>query len=171
MTKSNSTVNAVYIKLTPDHSKQTDEHEVVIKREKKFWRRTGDKTFHYQSRSKTTGYLFLKCSKELDRMPDTHPNLINLAEHRTDLLNENVRPGDSATYQVGPTDKKFDIAETGKMINRELIDPTATAWGTPIAFDPKVCGSLRFCNDYRKLNVVNIGIRIPSLPLTSISTA
>lgn len=42
--------------------------------------------------------------------------------------------------------------QIGEMLNLEVIEPATSEWASLIVLEPKKCGALCFCVDYRRLN-------------------
>ena len=52
--------------------------------------------------------------------------------------------------------REVEKQELEKMLKRNVIEPSNSAWSSPIVLVSKKDGSTRFCVDYRKLNDVTI---------------
>ncbi|KAI2664186.1 Retrovirus-related Pol polyprotein [Labeo rohita] len=57
-------------------------------------------------------------------------------------------------YRVSPTRQKVIKQLIDKMIEADVIEPSSSAWASPLVLIPKKTGGYRFCVDYRKLNSV-----------------
>ena len=57
-------------------------------------------------------------------------------------------------YRIPLTKRKVVDRELEKMLAEGVIEPSASAWASPITLQPKKDGTTRFCVDYRKLNAV-----------------
>ncbi|CAM5149942.1 unnamed protein product [Natator depressus] len=79
---------------------------------------------------------------------------------RTTLVQHHIvtRPGIRVTirpYWI-PEAKREEIrTEVKKMLELEVIEESHSLWSSPIVLVPKPDGTLRFCNDFRKLNEVS----------------
>ena len=58
-------------------------------------------------------------------------------------------------YRVPEARKVAIQEEVRKMLELGVVEESQSAWSSPIVLVPKPDGSVRFCNDYRKLNDVS----------------
>ncbi|CAM4664066.1 unnamed protein product [Caretta caretta] len=58
-------------------------------------------------------------------------------------------------YCIPEAKRKGIRAEVRKMLELGVIEESYSQWSSPIVLVPKPDGSLRFCNDFRKLNDVS----------------
>jgi hypothetical protein len=69
-------------------------------------------------------------------------------------------------YPVSPYKQRLIDEELQKMLDEDVIEPSNSAWSSPVLLVPKRDGGYRFCVDYRKLNAAT---RKDSYPLPYIS--
>ena len=79
--------------------------------------------------------------------------VINATQHRIDL-NAGARPVRFAPRRAGHTAREAETAEVKRQLEADVIEPTSSEWGFPVVLFPKKDVTLRFCVDYRLLNVV-----------------
>lgn len=76
-----------------------------------------------------------------------------VAEHEI-ILEPDTRPIKQRYYPVSPVKQKIIDEELKKMLELSIIEPSKSAWSSPILLVPKKDNSYRFCVDYRALNAV-----------------
>jgi len=81
------------------------------------------------------------------------PGVIIATQHRIDL-NAGARPVRFAPCRAGHTAREAETAEVKRQLEADVIEPTSSEWGFPVVLVLKKDGILRFCVNYRLLNVV-----------------
>ena len=81
--------------------------------------------------------------------------LIRGVEHRIRLKHGavSVRPH---PYKAGPLAREREKAEVERMRSMGVIEPSTGEWASPVVMVPKPDGSVRFCIDYGKLNMMTV---------------
>jgi hypothetical protein len=59
-------------------------------------------------------------------------------------------------YRAGPHEPRLIEEEIERMLSLTVIQPSGSAWSSPVVLVPKQDGSTRFCVDYRKLNDLTV---------------
>ena len=77
------------------------------------------------------------------------------------------RPISQAPYKVGPEKQKVIEESVNTLLEQGCIEPSMSAWASPVVLVKKPNGSWRFCCDYRKLN---LSTARDSYPLPRIDT-
>ena len=86
--------------------------------------------------------------------PDGKLGRIDLVKHTIDA--GTVKPVKIPPRWVPQKQKKIIELEINKMLANDIIEPSTSPWPSPILLATKKDESIRFCLDYRRLNVVNI---------------
>lgn len=101
-------------------------------------------------------YFVTVCSETLGCTP--------LVEHKIVTSSEPIK---QRAYRVSPAMQEHMDCEIQKMLRNDVIEPSSSAWSSPVVLVPKKDGSYRFCVDYRKLNSVT---KKDAYPIPFIST-
>ncbi|XP_063054453.1 uncharacterized protein LOC134448729 [Engraulis encrasicolus] len=91
---------------------------------------------------------------------DRNRDVFSSLPGHTEVVQHQIRtmPGRTITqrpYRVPEARKAVIEEEVKKMLELGVIEESKSAWASPIVLVPKPDGSVRFCNDYRKLNAVS----------------
>jgi len=92
---------------------------------------------------------------EFQEMYDGRLGEINVTEHTLELL-PGTRPVHTNPYREGPKTREIVKGEVERQLRAGVIEPTQSAWASPVVIVPKPDGTPRFCVDYRRLNAVTI---------------
>ncbi len=79
---------------------------------------------------------------------------------RTTVIHHEIRtpPGvvvRQRAYRIPEARRPAIEEEVKKMLELEIVEPSRSPWASPIVMVPKPDNTLRFCNDFRKLNDVS----------------
>lgn len=92
---------------------------------------------------------------------------------RTDIVKHSIDTGNSKPIRVPP--RRVPISqrvvienEIDKMLKNDVIEPSTSAWSSPILLVKKRDNTVRFCVDYRQLNAVT---KKDAYPLPRIDTS
>ena len=77
---------------------------------------------------------------------------INATCHRLPLV-DGARPHREMPRRTGPETRRKIAEEVRKMLHAGVIEPAASEWASPVVLVGKNGGGLRFCVDYRRLNM------------------
>ena len=80
---------------------------------------------------------------------------------RTNLVQHAINTGNAAPIRQPPRrlplgKRAIEQEEISKMIERGVIEPSNSAWASPVVLVTKKDGTPRFCVDYRRLNDVTV---------------
>ena len=81
--------------------------------------------------------------------------LIRGVEHRI-RFKPGAVPVRQHPYKAGPLAQQRENSEVERMHSMGVIEPSTGEWASPGVMVPKPDGSLRFCIDYRKLNLMTV---------------
>ncbi|XP_060796136.1 uncharacterized protein LOC132898493 [Neoarius graeffei] len=76
----------------------------------------------------------------------------NVLSHKI-YVTQNI-PIRQKPYRVSPVKQKIMEDLIREMLEAGVIEPSSSAWASPVVLIPKKTGGYRFCVDYRKLNSV-----------------
>lgn len=75
----------------------------------------------------------------------------SLVQH---VIKTNATPIKQRYYPVSPVIQRQINIELDEMLRQDIVEPSTSAWSSPILLVKKKDGGYRFCVDYRKLNAV-----------------
>lgn len=108
----------------------------------------------------------------LNHLTDSYFNNIGARLGRTTILEHVIDTGDAPPikqrhYPVSPNIAKFINTELDEMLRLGVVEPSHSAWSSPIVVVKKHSGAYRFCIDFRKVNSVT---KKDAYPLPYMST-
>ncbi|CAF4083166.1 unnamed protein product [Adineta steineri] len=89
-----------------------------------------------------------------------YPGRTHLTKHVIELQ-PGTKPCNTQPYRLAPSKKAIVDQQLEEMLQTKQITPSRSPWASPIVLAPKKDGSLRFCVDYRKLNVNTVRTAYP----------
>uniref|UniRef100_A0A8C1GXK8 Gypsy retrotransposon integrase-like protein 1 n=1 Tax=Cyprinus carpio TaxID=7962 RepID=A0A8C1GXK8_CYPCA len=98
--------------------------------------------------------------QDLLEMVSQHSDVFSLLPGRTtvvyhDIVTEPGRKVRLKPYRIPEAQREAIREEVRKMLALNIIEESSSAWSSPIVLVPKPDGSVRFCNDFRKLNEIS----------------
>uniref|UniRef100_A0A3B1KDF6 Gypsy retrotransposon integrase-like protein 1 n=1 Tax=Astyanax mexicanus TaxID=7994 RepID=A0A3B1KDF6_ASTMX len=105
--------------------------------------------------------------QELKECLARHRSVFSESPGRTQVIHHRIptEPGKivrQRPYRLPEARRKAVEEEVRKMLQLQVIEPSASPWSSPIVLVPKPDGSWRFCNDFRRLNSIS---RFDSYPM------
>ena len=82
----------------------------------------------------------------------TNPGVTSRVDHSIDTGDH--QPIHSVPFRTSPAEKQIIDTEVKKMLDAQIIQPSKSPWSSPVVLVEKKDGSIRFCVDYRKLNLI-----------------
>ena len=167
VTPSQPHVQAVSLAIDPEgpvgevHVNSTDD-ELAEYLEEVSWSGPSDEQFFPL---KVSGVQELKLDMEepkkgqLQEVLTSFPQVLANTPGRTNLVQHHISAGDATPIQQKPyrvpyAQRDLVKQELDRMLQANVIRPSTSPWASPIVLVPKKDGSVRFCVDYRKLNLV-----------------
>ncbi|KAL0188454.1 hypothetical protein M9458_015553, partial [Cirrhinus mrigala] len=88
-----------------------------------------------------------------------NPQVCTLTPGRTNILQHNIYttcqvPIKQKPYRLSPVKQRVMEEQLEEMLSQGIVEPSHSSWASPVVLVPKKDGKLRFCVDYRKLNLV-----------------
>jgi Reverse transcriptase (RNA-dependent DNA polymerase) len=75
--------------------------------------------------------------------------------HRIEVL-PGSKPVHAQPYRAGSHTRVAEKTVIDRMLSQQVIEPVTYEWASPIVLVPKPDGTLRFCVDYRRLNMITV---------------
>ncbi|KAI2647465.1 Transposon Ty3-I Gag-Pol polyprotein [Labeo rohita] len=97
---------------------------------------------------------------ELNHLVSQFSNVFSTRPGQTNVIQHDIRtpPGvivRQRPYRVPEAGRQAIEDEISEMLKLGVIEPSRSTWSSPIVMVPKPDGTLRFCNDFRRLNEVS----------------
>lgn len=105
-----------FTKSRPDRPEQRTNHEVFEKNDQEKLKNEQHETVQLPCKFMTNRLVFLDIFEDLDSMLEGHLTSISLPKHQIDLINEKVRPVQSALYHAEPLARQSAAADISLMI-------------------------------------------------------
>ncbi len=87
-----------------------------------------------------------------DLFVTSHAGATDIVTHEIETLTN--RPINVPPYRTSLVEKKIIQTEVNKMLKDNIISPSRSPWSSPIVLVKKKDGTIRFCIDYRRLNLI-----------------
>jgi len=94
----------------------------------------------------------LLIEENIDLFSAKNPGATDLVTHRIDV-GQNC-PISQMPYRVSPKERNIIESEVQRMLDENIIEPSQSPWASPVVLVSKKDGSVRFCVDYRRLNLL-----------------
>jgi hypothetical protein len=88
-------------------------------------------------------------------MWDGRLGTVSATMHRIEVV-PGSKPVHAQPYRAGANARAAEKTEIDQMLAKKIIEPATCEWASPIVLVPKPDGALRFCIDYRTLNMITV---------------
>ena len=97
--------------------------------------------------------------REAESLVEQYPDVLTSLPGRTDIIRHNIKllttePVRSKGYPIPYKTREVMETEVQEMLELGVIEPPVSPYSSPVVLVPKKDGSVRFCIDFRKLNMV-----------------
>jgi hypothetical protein len=89
------------------------------------------------------------------RMWDGRLDTVAATTHRIEVVIDS-KPVHAQPYRTKSRARVAEKTEIDRMLAQQVIEPATCEWASPIVLIPKPDGNLRFCVDYRRLNMITV---------------
>lgn len=98
--------------------------------------------------------------QDLRELIDRHRDVFSTEAGHTNLLEHHIitEPGKKVKlrpYRIPEARREAVRQEVKTMLQNGIIEESHSEWSSPIVLVPKTDGTLRFCNDFRQLNLIS----------------
>jgi hypothetical protein len=89
------------------------------------------------------------------RIWDGRLGTVAATTHQIEVL-PGSKPVHAQSYRAGSHARVAEKTEIDRMLAQQVNEPATCEWASPIVLVPKPDGTLRFCVDYRRLNMITV---------------
>ncbi|RXN02784.1 reverse ribonuclease integrase [Labeo rohita] len=111
--------------------------------------------------------------QQLRRILESNCQVCTLRPGRTDVLQHRLYvthpvPIKQRPYRMSPSKQAVVREQLEEMLKAGIVEPSHSAWASPVVLVPKKDGKMRFCVDYRKVNAITESDAYPIPNITEI---
>lgn len=111
--------------------------------------------------------------QQLLQILESNPQVCTHQTGRTDVLQHYIYttcqvPIKQRPYRLSPVKQQAMEEQLEVMLKEGIVEPSHSAWASPVVLVPKKNGKLRFCVDYRKVNGITENDAYPLPNITEI---
>lgn len=111
--------------------------------------------------------------QQLRQILESNSQVCTLQPGRTDVLQHHLYithpvPLKQRPYRMSPSKQAVVREQLEEMLKAGIVEPSHSAWASPVVLVPKKDGKMRFCVDYRKVNAITESDAYPLPNITEI---